>query len=51
MRVCVPRTRAREAALVHELEVLGVDDLQEAVEVLGGAREAGGGAGDRPGGG
>jgi magnesium chelatase family protein len=39
-RVVVPRTCAREAALVQDLEVVGVEDLQEAVEVLDGVREA-----------
>jgi magnesium chelatase family protein len=38
-RLIVPRARAREAALVPELEVLGVEHLQEAVEVLRGVRE------------
>ena len=33
---CVPRRRAAEAALVPEVEVLGVETLQEAVEVLRG---------------
>ena len=37
-RLVVPRSRAREAALVRSVEVLGVDDLQEAVEVLRGDR-------------
>ena len=37
-RLLVPRSRAREAALVRSVEVLGVDDLQEAVEVLRGDR-------------
>ena len=35
----LPRRRAREAALVPEVEVLGVEHLQEAVEVLRGERE------------
>jgi magnesium chelatase family protein len=38
-RVVVPRERAREAALVDELEVVGVEHLQETVEVLRGERE------------
>ena len=38
-RLLLPRARAREAALVPELEVLGVEHLQEAVEVLRGERE------------
>ena len=37
-RLLLPRARAREAALVPEVEVLGVDHLQEAVEVLRGDR-------------
>ncbi len=37
-RLVVPRSRAREAALVRSVDVLGVDDLQEAVEVLRGDR-------------
>ena len=37
-RLLLPRARAREAALVPELEVLGVEHLQEAVEVLRGDR-------------
>jgi magnesium chelatase family protein len=39
-RLLLPRARAREAALVPKLEVLGVDHLQEAVEVLRGDRAA-----------
>ena len=39
-RLFVPRSRAREAALVDELEVAGVEHLQETVEVLRGDREA-----------
>jgi magnesium chelatase family protein len=39
-RLLLPRGRAREAALVPELEVLGVEHLQEAVEVLRGDRPA-----------
>jgi magnesium chelatase family protein len=39
-RLFVPLSRAREAALVDEIEVVGVRDLQETVEVLRGAREA-----------
>src|SRR5687768_660748 len=39
-RLVLPRRRAREAALVPEVEVLGVEHLQEAVEVLSGEREA-----------
>ena len=35
-RLVVPRSRAREAALVDGLEVLGVDTLREAVAVLRG---------------
>jgi magnesium chelatase family protein len=35
-RLLLPRSRAREAALVPEVEVLGVTTLQEAVEVLRG---------------
>jgi magnesium chelatase family protein len=38
-RLFVPRGRAREAALVHELEIAGVEHLQETVEVLRGERE------------
>ena len=38
-RVYVPRSRAREASLVHEIEVVGVEHLQETVEVLRGERE------------
>jgi len=38
-RLFVPRARAREAALVHELEVAGVEHLQETVEVLRGVRD------------
>jgi magnesium chelatase family protein len=37
-RLFVPRSRAREAALVHELDVVGVEHLQETVEVLRGER-------------
>ena len=33
-RLLLPRARAREAALVPEVEVIGVEHLQEAVEVL-----------------
>ena len=33
-RLLLPRDRAREAALVPEVDVLGVEHLQEAVEVL-----------------
>jgi magnesium chelatase family protein len=40
VRLFVPRSRAREAALVEEVDVVGVEDLQETVEVLRGAREA-----------
>jgi magnesium chelatase family protein len=39
-RLFVPRSRAREAALVDELEVAGVEHLQETVEVIRGDREA-----------
>jgi magnesium chelatase family protein len=38
-RLLLSRSRTREAALVPEVEVLGVEDLQEAVEVLRGERE------------
>ena len=38
-RLLLPRARAREAALVPALEVLGVETLQEAVEVARGERE------------
>jgi magnesium chelatase family protein len=38
-RLLLPRTRAREATLVPALEVLGVESLQEAVEVVRGDRE------------
>ena len=37
-RLLLPRSRAREAALVPEIAVLGVEHLQEAVEVLRGDR-------------
>jgi len=37
-RILLPLARAREAALVEDLEVLGVRTLQEAVEVLRGER-------------
>jgi magnesium chelatase family protein len=40
MRVLLPRARAREAALVPTVEVLGVETLQEAVEVARGDRPA-----------
>ena len=43
-RLLLPRGRAREAALVPEVEVLGVEHLQEAVEVLRGEREPRAGA-------
>ena len=36
-RLIVPRQRAREAALVEDLEVAGVSSLREAAEVLAGA--------------
>jgi magnesium chelatase family protein len=39
VRLLLPRARAREAALVPALEVLGVETLQEAVEVARGERE------------
>jgi magnesium chelatase family protein len=39
-RLVVPRPRAREAALVPALDVLGVDTLQELVDVLAGRAEA-----------
>jgi len=38
-RVLLPRARAAEAALVPEIEVIGVEHLQEAVETLRGERE------------
>ena len=38
-RLVLPRSRAREAALVAELDILGVEHLQEAVEVLRGERD------------
>jgi magnesium chelatase family protein len=38
-RVLVPRARAREAALVPGVAVLGIDTLQEAVDVLAGRAE------------
>ena len=38
-RLLIPRARAGEAALVAEVEVLGVEHLQEAVETLRGERE------------
>ena len=38
-RLIVPRSRAREAALVGDLRVTGVRDLQETVELLRGDRE------------
>jgi magnesium chelatase family protein len=38
-RLLVPRGRAREAALVPGLEVLGVGELREAVDVLAGRAE------------
>ena len=38
-RLLLPRGRAREAALVPSLAVLGVETLQEAVEVARGERE------------
>jgi len=38
-RVVVPAARAREAALVQGLEVIGVDALHEAVDILAGRRE------------
>ena len=38
-RVMVPAARAREAALVEGLEVIGVDALHEAVDILAGRRE------------
>src|SRR4051795_9004953 len=38
-RLLLPATRAREAALVPELEVLGVSTLQQAVEVARGDAE------------
>ena len=39
VRVVVPRSQAREAALVRDIEVVGVEHLQETVEVLRGERE------------
>jgi magnesium chelatase family protein len=36
-RLIVPRERAREAALVQDLEIAGVSSLREAAEVLAGA--------------
>jgi magnesium chelatase family protein len=39
-RLLLPRSGAREAALVAEVEILGVEHLQEAVEVARGEREA-----------
>jgi magnesium chelatase family protein len=38
-RLVVPRSRAREAALVDGIEVAGVEHLQETVEILCGDRE------------
>jgi len=38
-RLLLPRTRAREALLVPGLEVLGVEHLREAVEILRGERD------------
>ncbi|MGH2967797.1 MAG: YifB family Mg chelatase-like AAA ATPase [Solirubrobacteraceae bacterium] len=38
-RLLLPRSRAREAALVPELEVLGADSLQQAVAILRGQEE------------
>jgi magnesium chelatase family protein len=38
-RILLPRTRASEAALVPELEVLGAATLEDAVELLRGERE------------
>jgi len=38
-RLLLPRSRAREAALVPEIAVLGVEELHEAVEVLRGERD------------
>ena len=38
-RLFVPRSRAREAALVDGLEVAGVEHLQETVEVIRGERD------------
>jgi magnesium chelatase family protein len=38
-RLLLPRSRAREAALVPALAILGVESLQEAVEVARGERE------------
>ena len=40
-RLLVPRSRAREAALVGDLQVTGVAHLQETVELLRGDREPG----------
>jgi magnesium chelatase family protein len=38
-RLVVPRARAREAALVPEVDVVGIETLQQAVEVLRGETE------------
>src|SRR4051812_18916177 len=38
-RVVVPASRAREAALVEGVEVIAVEALHEAVDVLAGRRE------------
>jgi magnesium chelatase family protein len=38
-RLFVPRSRAREAALVRDVEVVGVEHLQETVEVLRAERD------------
>ena len=38
-RLLLPRSRAREAALVPGVEVLGIESLQEAVDVLAGRAE------------
>ena len=39
-RIVLPRSRAREAALVPDIEVLGIDSLQEMVATLRGDAEA-----------
>ncbi|HYY06164.1 MAG TPA: YifB family Mg chelatase-like AAA ATPase, partial [Candidatus Limnocylindria bacterium] len=38
-RVVLPRSRAREAALVTEVEVAGIESLQQTIDVLRGAAE------------
>jgi magnesium chelatase family protein len=39
-QLVVPRSRAREAALVREVAIVGVETLEETVDVLRGVREA-----------